>query len=76
MGSKETIRRQIGMAVPPEGVRYIFEAVLRTFAGISYASVAPTFEVLRPHGQYSPQEAEQLMLLEKEARLYGRRSAV
>ena len=35
-GSKEQVRKQIGMAVPAEGARIIFEAVLRTFAGISY----------------------------------------
>lgn len=38
-GSKEQVRKQIGMAVPVEGARLIFEAVLRTFAGISYDSV-------------------------------------
>ena len=30
------IRKQIGMAVPPEGARIIFEAILKTFAGIDY----------------------------------------
>lgn len=35
-GSKESVRRQIGMAVPPRGAQIIFEAVLRTFAGIDY----------------------------------------
>lgn len=35
-GSKEQVRRQIGMAVPCEGARQIFEAILKTFAGISY----------------------------------------
>lgn len=38
-GSKEQVRKQIGMAVPPEGAKIIFEAVLRTFAGIPYESV-------------------------------------
>ena len=38
-GSKESVRKQIGMAVPPRGARIIFEALLRTFAGISYPSV-------------------------------------
>ena len=36
MGSKESVRKQIGMAVPCEGAKIIFEAVLRTFAGIDY----------------------------------------
>ncbi len=35
-GSKEQVRKQIGMAVPVEGARIIFEAVLRTFAEIPY----------------------------------------
>jgi len=40
-GSKESIRKQIGMAVPPAGIQVIFEAILKTFAGINYCSVAP-----------------------------------
>lgn len=35
-GKKEEVRRQIGMAVPCEGARQIFEAVLKTFGGIPY----------------------------------------
>lgn len=35
-GSKESVRKQIGMAVPPRGAQIIFEALLRTFAGIPY----------------------------------------
>jgi DNA (cytosine-5)-methyltransferase 1 len=35
-GSKESVRKQIGMAVPCEGARIIFEAILNSFAGISY----------------------------------------
>lgn len=38
-GSKESVRRQIGMAVPAKGAKIIFEAVLRTFAGIEYENV-------------------------------------
>jgi len=37
-GSKESVRKQIGMAVPVDGVRIIFEAVLNCFAGIDYKS--------------------------------------
>ena len=40
-GSKEQVRKQIGMAVPCEGAKIIFEAVLRTFAGAEYDSVEP-----------------------------------
>jgi len=35
-GSKESVRKQIGMAVPCDGARVIFEAILNTFAGNSY----------------------------------------
>ena len=41
MGSKESVRKQIGMAVPCEGARIIFEAVLRSFAGIKYDAAKP-----------------------------------
>ena len=44
-GSKEQVRKQIGMAVPPEGAKIIFEAVLKTFAGIDYKSVEPSYEI-------------------------------
>lgn len=36
MGSKESVRKQIGMAVPCRGAKIIFEAVLKSFAGIPY----------------------------------------
>ena len=35
-GSKESVRKQIGMAVPCMGAKIIFEAILKTFAGIPY----------------------------------------
>jgi DNA (cytosine-5)-methyltransferase 1 len=35
-GSKESVRKQIGMAVPCRGARIIFEAILNSFAGIPY----------------------------------------
>jgi len=38
-GSKESVRKQIGMAVPSAGAKIIFEAVLKTFAGIPYESM-------------------------------------
>jgi len=41
IGSKESVRKQIGMAVPCRGARIIFEAILRTFAGIEYAYIEP-----------------------------------
>lgn len=44
LGSKESVRKQIGMAVPCAGARIIFEAVLKTFAGIPYESVEPNIK--------------------------------
>lgn len=38
-GSKESVRKQIGMAVPAKGAKVIFEAILKTFAGIEYDSM-------------------------------------
>ena len=38
-GSKEKVRKQIGMAVPCKGAQVIIEAVLKTFAGIDYESI-------------------------------------
>lgn len=35
-GSKESVRKQIGMAVPCKGARIIFEAILRSFARVPY----------------------------------------
>lgn len=43
-GSKESVRKQIGMAVPCRGAEIIFEAVLKTFAGIDYPSVQPNIK--------------------------------
>ncbi len=39
LGSKESVRKQIGMAVPCEGARIIFEAILNSFAGMDYESI-------------------------------------
>ena len=38
VGSKESVRKQIGMAVPPQGASIILDALLKTLAGTSYAS--------------------------------------
>ena len=43
-GSKESVRKQIGMAVPARGAKIIFEAILKTFAGIEYESVEPSIK--------------------------------
>lgn len=38
-GSKESVRKQIGMAVPCRAAKIIFEAILNSFAGIKYDSI-------------------------------------
>ena len=42
VGKYSSVRKQIGMAVPPRGAEIIFRAVLNTFAGIDYPSVEPS----------------------------------
>ena len=39
LGKKDSVRKQIGMAVPPVAASVIFEAILKTFAKISYDSI-------------------------------------
>ena len=39
LGSKESVRKQIGMAIPVKGARLIIEAILKTYAGVTYDSV-------------------------------------
>jgi DNA (cytosine-5)-methyltransferase 1 len=41
-GSKESVRAQIGMAVPVDGAKIILEGLLMTFAGKNYPSVEPS----------------------------------
>ena len=41
-GEYSSVRKQIGMAVPPRGAEVIFRAVLNTFAGIEYPSIEPS----------------------------------
>lgn len=43
-GPKEQVRKQIGMAVPPRGAKIIFEAILKTFAGVDYESVQSNYD--------------------------------
>ena len=44
-GSKESVRKQIGMAVPPKLSEIIFTAVLKTFAGTAYPYVSGEMEI-------------------------------
>lgn len=61
MGGRDSVRRQIGMAVPPPAARVIVEALLRTLARIPYPEVAPNVEVAEgrlPRGRPPRLEAQ------------------
>jgi DNA (cytosine-5)-methyltransferase 1 len=55
-GSKESARKQIGMAVPPVGAQAVISAVLKTFAGIPYEFV----ESKMTNGEANAQEMASL----------------
>ncbi|QTE67650.1 DNA cytosine methyltransferase [Clostridiales bacterium] len=42
VGKYSSVRKQIGMAVPPKGAEIIFKAVLNTFANIDYPYIEPS----------------------------------
>lgn len=44
-GSKEEVRKQIGMAVPPTGAKILFEAILKTFAKIDYPCIPSNYPI-------------------------------
>ena len=44
-GTKESIRKQIGMAIPPKGVEIICNAILATIYGKKYDYVEPNIDV-------------------------------
>lgn len=46
-GTKESVRKQIGMAVPCDGAQIILEALLKTLSGKSYPSVTPSIGVFK-----------------------------
>jgi DNA (cytosine-5)-methyltransferase 1 len=68
-GSKESVRKQIGMAVPVDGIRIIFEAILKCFANIDYESEKYNLQPLIQEDQldiYNIKNPEAMYLLEKE----------
>ncbi|MDR0908707.1 MAG: DNA cytosine methyltransferase, partial [Spirochaetaceae bacterium] len=69
VGSKESVRKQIGMAVPCDGVRIIFEAILNCFANIQYEydeyNLAPRVQVEQEE-IYKIENPKCMYLLEKE----------
>ncbi|NJC88150.1 MAG: DNA cytosine methyltransferase [Desulfuromonas sp.] len=44
-GKKESVRKQIGMAVPPQLAKVIFEAILKTLANQTYNYVEPNLKL-------------------------------
>ncbi len=67
-GSKESVRKQIGMAVPCLGVKVIFEALLKCFAGKQYDAIPSSFPAMihpRHLTVYNQAETAQLRLLER-----------
>ncbi len=45
VGQKESVRKQVGMAVPPKGSQVIFEAILKTFLGKKYLSSSANMQI-------------------------------
>jgi DNA (cytosine-5)-methyltransferase 1 len=73
VGSKESVRKQIGMAVPVNGVRIILEALLNCFAGIDYASEGYNLPPQIQEEQrdiYNIVNPEAMYLLDKEPECY------
>ena len=58
-GPTEKVRKQIGMAVPTEGARIIFEHILKTFARIPYDAAGTEYRVSDelPTGHTEPKVA-------------------
>lgn len=50
VGNRDSVRKQIGMAVPPRGARVIFEAIIKTFDQMDYPWVPANVEVPRRPG--------------------------
>jgi DNA (cytosine-5)-methyltransferase 1 len=44
IGSKESVRKQIGMAVPVKGAQVVFEALFKSLLGIPYESIETNLE--------------------------------
>ena len=44
-GSKESVRKQIGMAIPVTASKLVVEAVLKTMAGVPYESIMPNLDL-------------------------------
>lgn len=65
IGNKENVRRQIGMAVPPDGAQVVFEALFKALEGIPYESIEPNIDV-----EKRIQAMEDKLEAEKESTLF------
>ena len=45
VGSRESIRKQVGMAIPPQGAKVILEAILMTLLGVEYEFIEPNLKL-------------------------------
>lgn len=45
-GSKEQVRKQVGMAVPPLAAKILIESIFKTFSGEKYESIDPKWDVI------------------------------
>lgn len=56
MGTGPSVRRQVGMAVPPEGAQAVIQAMLRTMDGVDYENVRPSLDADELIGAYELSE--------------------
>lgn len=61
-GSKESVRKQIGMAVPPLVAKIIVEAVLKTFANIKYDYIKPNISLEQTSKRFFSSQQAQIPL--------------
>ena len=75
-GSKESVRKQIGMAVPPLGIKIIFEALLKSFAKVDYPSlecnIEPLIHSAHRESYNLASSQNQFILLEQKQNKYGK----
>jgi len=67
-GSKESVRKQIGMAVPAAGAKVIFQAVLKSFAKKDYEKIFQNIKSplsTNPDTSYAPEPKQINLAIEK-----------
>jgi DNA (cytosine-5)-methyltransferase 1 len=66
-GSQPSVRRQVGMAVPPEGAELVIDAMLRTLDGVEYPALdTPNLDVGALIATYEAAEAKAAREAEQE----------